>query len=168
MLRKREPIELAKELALAADRGCLTEFDIHGMVKDCFREVHRLHLERLQKRWDTAFEQLRRASGDKPFKSHVQETGGETMSKPLKEFASSSVRATIWENEREKDGQKFTTHTIRVERTYKDQDDNWQATNGFRQSDLPNVELVVRKAFEFLTMRERQPREEENGESPEA
>jgi hypothetical protein len=55
-----------------------------------------------------------------------------------------------------------------VERTYKDQDDNWQATNGFRQGDLPNIELVVRNAFEFLTIRERQPREEENGESPEA
>jgi len=88
--------------------------------------------------------------------------------KPLKEFASGQVRATIWENTRAKDSEQFTTHTIRVERTYKDDNDEWQSTNGFHQADLPSVELVVRKAFEFLTMREREPQDEANGYIPEA
>lgn len=168
MLRKREPTEVAKELALVADNCGLSEFDTHGIVSGAFRQVHELHLRHLDQLWDAEFERLRRERKEKCCEIHVQEAGGESMAKPLKEFASGAVRATIWENEREKDNQKFTTHTIRVERTYKDQSGEWQSTNGFRQSDLPNVELVVRKAFEFLTMREREPQDEENPESPEA
>jgi len=159
---------LAGELATTADRRGLQEFHVHGFVRDAFRNIQQTYLAQLDKRWDAEFELLRTARRCETRDFDIHNTGGEKMTKPLKEFASGSIRATIWENEREKDNQKFTTHTIRVERTYKDQDDNWQATNGFRQGDLPKVELVVRKAFEFLTMRERQPREEENGESLEA
>jgi|GEM_PF-1721006 len=168
MLRKREPRELAEELALVADNCGLSEFDVHGIVSGAFREVHELHLRHLDELWDATFERLRGETREKRCEIHVQETGGESMAKPLKEFASASIRAVIWENEREKKGQKFITHTVRVERTYKDQNDEWQSTNGFRQSDLPNVELVVRKAFEFLTMREREPQAEANAENPEA
>jgi len=168
MSQKRNPIEIVKELALAADSDGLTEFDVHGMVRDAFREVHELHLRHLDKLWDAQFDRLRRETSGKRCEIHVQEAGGESMARPLKEFASGSVRATLWENEREKDGQKFSTHTIRVERTYKDADGNWQATNGFRQADLPNLELLARKVFELLSMREREPQDEENRESPEA
>jgi len=142
------------------------EFDVHGMVKDCFRDVHQTHLARLDKRWDAVFDRLRQTRSRNLCELHVQETGGENMTKPLKEFASASIRAVIWENEREKNGQKFTTHTVRVERRYRDENSEWQGTNGFRKNDLPNVELVVRKAFEFLTMREREPQDEENTENP--
>lgn len=162
MSRKREPTEVAKELALVADKCGLSEFDIHGIVSGAFRQVHELHPRHLDELWGAEFERLRRERSERRFGIHVQEAGGESMAKPLKEFASASIRAVIWENEREKKGQKFITHTVRVERTYKDQNDEWQSTNGFRQSDLPNVELVVRKAFEFLSMREREPQDEEN------
>ena len=168
MTVKSELRRLANELATAADGRGLQEFDVHGMVSDAFRDVHQIYLARLDKRWNTEFERIRKARGRDLREFHVQKTGGEKMTKPLKEFGSGSVRATIWENEREKDKQKFTTHTIRVERTYQDGNGEWQATNGFRKGDLPNVELVVRKAFEFLTMRERQPQDEVNGDSPEA
>jgi len=90
------------------------------------------------------------------------------MSKPVKEFACNAVRATIWLNERGSGDEKFTTHTVRVERRYKDDNGEWQGTNGFWKSDLPSVELVVRKAFEFLTMRQRDPQSEGNGKGPEA
>jgi len=168
MSQKRNPMEIVKELALTADSDGLAEFDVHGMVEDSFRDIHERHLERLQKLWDVTFEQLGRTGRERACISHVQQTGGERMARPIKEFTSGSVRATLWENEREKDGQKFTTHTIRVERTYKDADGNWQATNGFRQADLPNLELLARKAFEFLSMREREPQDETEGDSPEA
>jgi len=167
MSRKRNPIEIVRELALGADSVGLTEFDVHGMIRDAFREVHELHLKHLDKWWDATFEQLGRTGRDRACTSHVQQTGGERTARPIKEFTSGSVRAAIWKNEYEKDGQKFTTHVIRVERTYKDADGSWQATNGFRQADLPNLELLARKAFEFLSMREREPQDEENRENPE-
>ena len=89
------------------------------------------------------------------------------MPKPLKEFASGSVRATTWENEHEKGDQKFTTQTVSVERRYKDKNGDWNGTNGFRKNDLPNVEVVARKAFEFLTVRELNPNREKSGEDRE-
>ena len=90
------------------------------------------------------------------------------MTKPIKQFASGQgVRAAIWQEERQKGNQKFNTHTVRVERRYPDQNGEWKSTNGFRKNDLPHVELVVRKAFEFLSIREREPQDEANADNPE-
>ncbi|KPL07045.1 hypothetical protein AMJ85_09755 [candidate division BRC1 bacterium SM23_51] len=151
-----------KRLAWAAEKHGFGEFEMHGLVKDAFREVHALHLRRLDRHWDEEFDRLRNRN-QRPRQYHIQDIGGESMSKPLKEFASGSVRATIWENEHQKNDQRFTTQTVRVERRYKDENGNWQGTNGFRKSDLLSVEVVVRKAFEFLTLREREPRDGNGG-----
>ena len=78
--------------------------------------------------------------------------------KPKKEYRAGSVRATIWENDRaDKDGQKFTVASVQIERRYPDQDGNWQSTNSFRKADLPLVQVVTAKAFEYLTVSERDP-----------
>jgi len=168
MRAERDLRRLAGELAATADRRGLQELDVHGFVREAFRDIHQRYLARLDRRWDAEFELLRTARGCQPREIHIHNTGGEKMTKPLKEFAAGSVRATIWENSRERGKQQFTTHTVRVERTYKDLNDEWQSTNGFNTNDLPNLELVARKAFEFLSVREREPQDEENGKSPEA
>ena len=82
------------------------------------------------------------------------------MTKPIKEFRAGSVRASIWENERENGDQKYTVHSVQVERRYKDKDGNWQSSTGFGKNDLPKLALVVQKAYEHLTMSERDPQEE--------
>lgn len=51
--------ELVKALAFKADKEALTEFDVHGLVRDAFREVHEMHLRRLDKWWDEEFHRLR-------------------------------------------------------------------------------------------------------------
>lgn len=86
--------------------------------------------------------------------------GRETMSekqksnKPLKKFAAGGVVATIWENSgKNKDGEKYTYHTVNVDRSYKDSDDEWQKTSSFRLNDLPKVELVSREAYAFLALK---------------
>ncbi len=169
MRRKTSLGELVEELCLSADESGLTEFEVHGHVKDGFREIHKTYMRRLGKQWDAEFERLRKSRREQSGPCDVQDTGGEIMPKPLKQFAASnSIRAVIWENKHENGDQKFTTHTVRVERRYKDRDGNWQSTNGFGKNDLPKLALVVGKAFEFLTMRGRGPQDEENGEDPEA
>jgi len=162
-----EPEEIATKLAHVADDRGLTEFEVHGMVRDAFRGVHKRHLERLRMKWDLAFEELARSRDSETGEIHVHEIGGENMSKPVKEFSAGSVRAAIWENERGSNGNAFISHTIRVERRYRDNEGEWQSTNGFHKGDLPNVELVVRKAFEFLSMQERDPQEEKDSNSEE-
>ena len=84
------------------------------------------------------------------------------MDKPKKEFRAGRVRATIWENEIEKDGQIRQMDSVRVEGTYRDGEGNWHASSSFLRGDLPKLELVVRKAYEYLALRERDPAEEES------
>ena len=38
----------------------------------------------------------------------------------------------------------------------------WQSTNSFRVQDLPRVELVARKAYEFLSLKEKSGEDWEN------
>ena len=80
--------------------------------------------------------------------------------KPKKEFRAGSVRATLWENEREKNGQKFTVASVQIERRYRDKEGEWRSSASFGKTDLPLLQLVAAKAFEFLTVSERDP----NGE----
>lgn len=76
-----------------------------------------------------------------------------TGKKPIRVFAAGGVRAAIWENEIEKNGQQLTTHAVQVVRTYKDGDE-FKSTSRFGLGDLPRVQLVAAKAFEFLSLRD--------------
>lgn len=67
--------------------------------------------------------------------------------KPLETFYAGSVKATVWKNEN-KDKDEYLT--IDIVRIYKDKKDEWQNTSSFRKHDLPKVELVAKKAYEFV------------------
>ena len=72
--------------------------------------------------------------------------------KPVQVFKAGGVRAAIWENTIEKDGQSIPTYSIQIDRTYKD-GDQWKRTSHFRLNDLAKVELVTRKAFESISLK---------------
>lgn len=75
-------------------------------------------------------------------------------SKPKNKFRCGSVTATIWENEQQKEGKKFIINSITIERNYQDKDKNWKRTSSFGLNDLHKVEIVARRAFESLTVKE--------------
>lgn len=77
--------------------------------------------------------------------------------KPVKEFKAGSVRASVWENHREKNGQKFNVQSVRIERRFRDQEGNWKSSNSFGTRELPLLQVVVAKAFEHLVLNEREP-----------
>ena len=79
--------------------------------------------------------------------------------RPKKEFRSGCVRLSLWETERESGGERFATASFTVDKIYKDAEGKWQYTASFRTADLPHIELLVRKAFEQLTLKERDPQE---------
>lgn len=70
---------------------------------------------------------------------------------PIKVFKAGGVRAAIWPRSFEASGREVATFTVLIERTYK-QGPDFKATNRFDVRDLPKVGLVVRKAYEFLTL----------------
>ncbi|HIH49365.1 TPA: hypothetical protein HA369_07825 [Candidatus Woesearchaeota archaeon] len=61
----------------------------------------------------------------------------------------------MWQNENTgKDGQPTSYFSVSLERAYKDKKDEWQTTHSFRTADLPKVEVVIRKAFEYLVLQQ--------------
>ena len=77
--------------------------------------------------------------------------------KPVKEFRAGSVRASIWQDEMSGKDDTFSVYSVRVEKRYKGTSGNWQSTTRFKRAGLADLELVVFKAREYISLTERQP-----------
>jgi len=71
---------------------------------------------------------------------------------PAKVFKAGGVRAAIWANTVDRDGNEVTVFSVQLDRSYKDGDE-FRQTSRFNVNDLPKVQLVAAKAFEFLAMK---------------
>lgn len=75
--------------------------------------------------------------------------------KPIKKYKSGTVTLATWEHAaKNSSGETFTTLSFSVSRSYKKKDGTWENSNSFRISDLPDVELVVKKAYEEARMKD--------------
>jgi hypothetical protein len=78
--------------------------------------------------------------------------------RPIKAFQAGAIHASIWRNEIEQDGSTVVRHSIRIDKRYFDAKRKaWLDSDCLFANDLPRVRLVVEKAFEFITLREREP-----------
>ena len=73
---------------------------------------------------------------------------------PEKKFRAGAISAAVWVNTTLKDGQEVVFKTISLERGYKDKEGNWQNTQVLRTSDLPKVNVVLQKAYEYLVLKD--------------
>jgi hypothetical protein len=81
--------------------------------------------------------------------------------KPVKEFRAGGVRASIWRDELPSQGNEpLEVFSVRVEKRFKDAQGVWQSTNRFKRRELADLELVVFKAREFVSLNEREPSEQ--------
>jgi hypothetical protein len=76
--------------------------------------------------------------------------------RPVKEFRIRGVRAAVWERQVQKDGRTFTHHSVRIYKSYRDQQGQWHETDFYGPNDLPAVRLVAERAFEFVALKESQ------------
>ena len=74
--------------------------------------------------------------------------------KPIKDFRSGNIQASVWRNEVEKNGQTVVRHSVRIEKQFRKEDGNYEKTPYFFQDDLPKLILVAQKSFEFIALRE--------------
>ncbi|MDP7179713.1 MAG: hypothetical protein QF824_00385 [Candidatus Woesearchaeota archaeon] len=82
-----------------------------------------------------------------------EDTEGKTL--PEKKFSTGAICATIWKNNgTTKTGEPSEFRTIKIERRYKDKEDNWQSTNSLRVGDLPKAALVLNKAYEHIVLKQ--------------
>ena len=75
------------------------------------------------------------------------------MSKPETVFKIGAVRASIFQNIIEKNGQSIKLPKVVIQVRYKDKSGQWQSTNSLSINDLPKAILALQKAFEYLTER---------------
>jgi hypothetical protein len=87
--------------------------------------------------------------------------------RPEKVFQHGGVKAAIFanehekdgqsftknRNEHEKDGQSFTKNRISVQKVYRDKEGMFKTTTSLDVNDLPKAILVLQKAFDYLTVR---------------
>ena len=64
-----------------------------------------------------------------------------------------AITATIWKKNITIDNRDVTVYNTVIERSYKDKNDEWQTTSSFGKAELPMVELVTRKAYEYLALK---------------
>ena len=80
--------------------------------------------------------------------------------KPEKTFKIGAVRASIFRNFIEKNGQTIPLPKVVIEVRYKDKTGQWNGTNSLSLNDLPKATLALQKAFEYLMEhKESQPAE---------
>jgi hypothetical protein len=75
------------------------------------------------------------------------------MNSPKKKFQCGGVVATVWENEQTGNEGAFTVESVGFSKRYKRNDGSWDSTNSFRKNDLPKIQLVCQKAYEYLNER---------------
>jgi hypothetical protein len=80
--------------------------------------------------------------------------GGASMSnRPERVFQHGAVKAAIFANEYEKDGESFTKNRISVQKVYRDKEGMFKTTTSLDVNDLPKAILVLQKAFDYLTVK---------------
>jgi len=72
------------------------------------------------------------------------------MPKPETVFKVGAVRAAVFRNTIEKNGQSIQLPKVVIEVRYKDKSGQWQGTNSLSINDLPKAILALQKAFEYL------------------
>ncbi len=74
---------------------------------------------------------------------------------PIKKFRVGGIAASVWRNEESQpDGNLLVKHSVQIQKRYRDKEGNWQDTNYYFANDLPKLQLVVAKAYEFIALNE--------------
>ena len=82
-------------------------------------------------------------------------------SKPIKDFRSGPVQASIWRNEVEKDGRSFRIRKVVFQKRYKDGNGEWRTSQSLDENDIPKAILALADAYDYLTGGE----QDEDGDS---
>ena len=76
--------------------------------------------------------------------------------KPEEKFRAGGISATIWKNKgKNRSGKTTEFYTVKLERRYRDNDDQWQSSDSLGINDIPKAILVLNKAFEFIATKKR-------------
>jgi hypothetical protein len=72
---------------------------------------------------------------------------------PFRTFRAGSVRAAVWQNQVQRDGNTVVEHTIRINRRYQ-KDGQWTTTEIFFPEQLLQVAAVAHKVYDSIAIKE--------------
>lgn len=85
----------------------------------------------------------------------------EQNNQPVKTFQSGPISASVWRNEDvQSDGTTRVKYSVRFQKRFCNKDGQWQNSDYYFPEDLPKLQLVVAKAFEFISLKESKDPEE--------
>lgn len=93
----------------------------------------------------------------------VKEPETASSQKPVKVIRLRGVSVSIFANHAKSDGRDITFHKVSVQRSYKDGDD-WKQTTSFGRDDLPVLNAILQRAWEFILDTEASRGKEDNQE----
>lgn len=71
--------------------------------------------------------------------------------KPEMKYRMGAVSASVWKRTHTtKDGRKFETRQVSIDRTYKDAQGEWQTTNSYDLNDVPKAILALSRAYTHM------------------
>ena len=88
------------------------------------------------------------------------------MSKPEKVFKAGAVRASIFRNYIQKNGEQIPLSKVVIEARYKDKQGNWQGTNSLSLNEIPKAILALQKAYEYILEKKSGKKDEEDQSGP--
>ena len=80
--------------------------------------------------------------------------------KPIKDFKAGNIEASIWRKEVQQDGQTRIRHSTRIQKCYRKDDGSYEITDYFFPEELPRLQLIAQKAFEYIVLTESQDTED--------
>ena len=76
--------------------------------------------------------------------------------KPEEKFRAGGITATIWKNKgKNKNGKTTEFYSVKLERRYRDNNEQWQSTDSLGINDIPKAILVLEKSFQFIAMKKK-------------
>lgn len=69
--------------------------------------------------------------------------------KPVRKFRLRGISVSVFANETKVRGEDSVFHKVSIQRTFRDGDE-FRSTSSFNRDDLPIVELLTRRAWEFI------------------
>jgi hypothetical protein len=80
--------------------------------------------------------------------------------RPVHIVRAGGIRIPIWEQEREKDGRRFTVFSAQIQNQYYDEDvKKFMDSKSYMASDLADLELAVHEARAFMRLKVEESRQ---------
>jgi len=79
----------------------------------------------------------------------------QTVQKPEIEFRAGTISVAVWRNDSDRDGVSQIRYSFRFNKRYKDKQGEWQDSDCYFPEDLPKLQLVLAKAYEYVTLKEK-------------